>query len=38
VKEDDQFAQCYAFVPTEENEQIAKMQKIFTESGMANIY
>jgi len=32
VKEDDKYALCYAFVPTEENEQIAKMQKIFTES------
>eukprot|EP00088_Acartia_fossae_P004854 TRINITY_DN12100_c0_g1_i1.p1 TRINITY_DN12100_c0_g1~~TRINITY_DN12100_c0_g1_i1.p1 ORF type:complete len:280 (+),score=63.65 TRINITY_DN12100_c0_g1_i1:32-841(+) len=31
VKEDDTYEQCYAFVPLEENQQIAKCQKIFSE-------
>jgi len=32
VKVDDSYQQCYVFVPTEENQQIAKMQKVFTDS------
>jgi len=31
MKEEDQYPQCYTFVCTEENEQIAKMQKIYSE-------
>ncbi len=33
MKEEDQYPQCYTFVCTEENEQIAKMQKIYSEPG-----
>jgi len=32
MKDDDQYQQCYTFVPIEENETIAKLQKIFTEA------